>query len=168
MEIYKYSRALGGLSQYFVLFFSLSALGSLPLFYLLYQFLSPLLPSSFIHSEWSTMTLTILIIFFIIYFLQFLLITWLLSFFLSEKYMISQDNSILCLKRCWPFKHKKTYALSDIKEIRIKSLIGQNIFKVIFIGEVFFIIKYTLSYEKAKQLVKHINMVTGLPFKDDV
>jgi len=168
MEIYKYSRALGGLSQYFVLVLFLSAIGSLPLFYLLYQFLSPFLPTTFMQSEWSTMTLIILIIFFLIYFLQFLALTWLLSFFLSEKYIISQDNSILCLKRCWPFKHKKTYALSDIREIRIKSFLGQNIFKVIFIGEVFFIIKYTLSYEKAKQLVKHINRMTGLPLKDDV
>jgi hypothetical protein len=25
-----------------------------------------------------------------------------------------------------------------------------------------------LSYERAKQLVKHINMMTGLPFKDDI
>ena len=166
MEIYKYSKTLGAFSNYFPLFFLFFALGSVPLIYIFYNSFTPFIQESF--GEWATISFFILLGTFTFYLLQMLLVAWIISFYASEKYVLHQNNIIYCLKRSWPFKHKKEYPLSEVKEVRIRSFFGNSIFKVEFKGEIFLVVKYTWSYEKAKKLVNAINLTTGLPIKDEV
>ena len=166
MEIYKYSKGIGGLTLYFPLFFLIFSLGSIPLFYVFYNFLTPLLPTTF--KDWSTITFILLILFFGFYLIQIIVLAWFFSFFLSEKFTLHQKNQLINYKRTWPFKFKKVYELSEVQEIRIKSAFIPGLFKIELKGEVFLVLKYTFSFEKAKKVVNNINLMTGLPIKDEV
>ena len=64
--------------------------------------------------------------------------------------------------------YKKEYPLSEVKEVRIRPFLGNSLFKVEFKGEIFLVVKYTWSYEKAKKIGNAINLTTGLPIKDEV
>ncbi|MEE2744243.1 MAG: hypothetical protein VYD54_10065 [Bdellovibrionota bacterium] len=166
MEIYKYSKSLGAFSNYFPLFFLFFSLGSVPLIYFFCHSLTPFIQESF--GEWATISFFILLGTFAFYLFQMLLVAWIFSFYISEKYILHQNNIIYCLKRSWPFKHKKEYLLSEVTEVRIKPFLGNSIFKIEFKGEIFLVVKYTWSYEKAKKIGNAINLTTGLPIKDEV
>lgn len=166
MEIYKYSKRVGGLSFYFPLIFLIITLGSLPLFYAFYNFMIPLLPVS--AKEWSTFTFIILTLFFSFYLIQVVIMSWFLSFYLSEKFVFLKTDQLTTYRRTWPFRYEKSYELSQINEVRIKSCFIPGLFKVELKGDVFLVLKYTFSFEKAKKVVNNINLMTGLPVKDEV
>ena len=166
MEIYKYSRRLGGLTFYFPLIFFILTLGSFPLFYAFYNIMTPLLPVS--AQEWSTFTFVILIFIFSFYLIQVVIMSWFLSFYLSEKFVFFKNDQLTTYRRTWPFRYEKSYELSQIKEVRVKSCFIPGLFKVELKGDVFLVLKYTFSFEKAKKVVNSINLLTGLPIKDEV
>ena len=166
MEIYKYSRRVGGLTFYFPLIFFILTLGSFPLFYAFYNVMTPLLPVS--AQEWSTFTFIILIFFFSFYLIQVVIMSWFLSFYLSEKFVFFKSDQLTTYRRTWPFRYEKSYELSQIKEVRVKSCFIPGLFKIELKGDVFLVLKYTFSFEKAKKVVNSINLLTGLPIKDEV
>ncbi len=166
MEIYKYSRRLGGLTFYFPLIFFILTLGSFPLFYAFYNIMTPLLPVS--AQEWSTFTFVILIFIFSFYLIQVVIMSWFLSFYLSEKFVFFKNDQLTTYRRTWPFRYEKSYELSQIKEVRVKSCFIPGLFKVELKGDVFLVLKYTFSFEKAKKVINSINLLTGLPVKDEV
>ena len=166
MEIYKYSKRVGRLTFYFPIVFIILILGSLPLFFAFYEFMVPLLPLS--AKEWSTFSFIVLTLFFSFYLIQIVVISWFLSFYLSEKIVFFKKDLLTTYRRTWPFRYEKSYELSQIKEVRVKSCFIPGLFKIELKGDVFLVLKYTFSFEKAKKVVNNINLLTGLPVKDEV
>ena len=128
--------------------------------------MTPLLPVS--AQEWSTFTFVILIFIFSFYLIQVVIMSWFLSFYLSEKFVFFKNDQLTTYRRTWPFRYEKSYELSQIKEVRVKSCFIPGLFKIELKGDVFLVLKYTFSFEKAKKVVNSINLLTGLPVKDEV
>ena len=77
--------------------------------------------------------------------------SWFLSFYLSEKFVFLKTDQLTTYRRTWPFRYEKSYELSQINEVRIKSCFIPGLFKVELKGDVFLVLKYTFSFREGQE-----------------